>query len=156
MVIALLIIGLIGCIVWGHHMFIVGFDIDTRSYFTITTSIIAIPTGIKIINWIMTIWGGVGTIYTSILFILGFIFSFTFGGVTGLILANCMIDTLLHDSYFVVGHFLKSYNSLFWIINWIFFSILFIQYALFYFDTINCVPPSPFPTSVYFCFWLIA
>ena len=105
MLIALCIIGMIGCIVWGHHMFIVGFDIDTRSYFTSATSIIAIPTGIKILNWFATLWSGCMFLISSTFFIIGFLLSFSFGGFTGLILANCMIDTLLHDSYFVVGHF---------------------------------------------------
>jgi cytochrome c oxidase subunit 1 len=105
MLIALLIIGMIGCIVWGHHMFIVGFDIDTRSYFTSATSIIAIPTGIKILNWFATLWSGCFFLISSIFFIIGFLLSFSFGGFTGIILANCCIDILLHDCYFVVGHF---------------------------------------------------
>jgi len=86
-------------------MFMVGLDIITRIYFTSITSIIAIPTGIKIFNWIFTLWSS--TLYYSIpiLFVNGFLFSFTFGGFTGIILANCLIDTLLHDSYFVVSHF---------------------------------------------------
>ena len=105
MFIALLIIGIVGCIVWGHHMFIVGFDIDTRAYFTSATSIIAVPTGIKILNWFATLWSGCFFLITPLFFIIGFLFSFSFGGFTGLILANCIIDTLLHDSYFVVGHF---------------------------------------------------
>jgi len=105
MFIALLIIGIVGCIVWGHHMFIVGFDIDTRAYFTSATSIIAVPTGIKILNWFATLWSGSFFLITPLFFIIGFLFSFSFGGFTGLILANCIIDTLLHDSYFVVGHF---------------------------------------------------
>ena len=105
MLIALLLIAFIGCIVWGHHMFMVGFDIDTRTYFTAATSIIAIPTGIKILNWLATIWSGSFWLTTSLFFIIGFLFSFSFGGFTGIILANCIIDTLLHDSYFVVAHF---------------------------------------------------
>ena len=86
-------------------MFIVGFDIDTRAYFTSATSIIAVPTGIKILNWFATLWSACFFLITPLFFIIGFLFSFTFGGFTGLILANCIIDTLLHDSYFVVGHF---------------------------------------------------
>ncbi len=86
-------------------MFLVGFDIDTRTYFTAATSIIAIPTGIKILNWLGTIWSGSYWLITPLLFIIGFLFSFIFGGFTGIILANCIIDTILHDSYFVVGHF---------------------------------------------------
>ena len=86
-------------------MFMVGFDIDTRTYFTAATSIIAIPTGIKILNWLATLWSGSYYLITPLFFIIGFLFSFSFGGFTGIILANCIIDTLLHDSYFVIGHF---------------------------------------------------
>jgi len=105
MIIALLLIVIIGFIVWGHHMFMVGLDLVTRIYFTSITSIIAIPTGIKIFNWLSTIWSSCLYFSIPILFINGFLFSFTFGGFTGVILANCLIDSLLHDSYFVVGHF---------------------------------------------------
>ena len=91
-------------------MFIVGFDIDTRTYFTSATTIIAIPTAIKILNWWATIWSGCVFLITSLFFMIGFIFSFSIGGFTGLILANCMIDTLLHDSHSVVGH-LHSVSS---------------------------------------------
>jgi len=105
MLLALLIIGLLGCLVWGHHMFIVGFDIDTRVYFSTATTIIAIPTGIKIFNWMNTLYASSVYLITPIFFVIGFLFSFSFGGVTGLILANSFIDTILHDSYFVVGHF---------------------------------------------------
>jgi len=105
MIIALLLIVIIGFIVWGHHMFMTGLDIVTRIYFTSITSIIAIPTGIKIFNWLSTIWSSCLYFSIPILFINGFLFSFTFGGFTGVILANCLIDSLLHDSYFVVGHF---------------------------------------------------
>ena len=105
MIIALILISLIGSIVWGHHMFMVGFDIDTKIYFTAVTSIIGIPTGIKILNWLATIWSGNLLLITSFYWLIGFVYSFSFGGITGIILANCIIDTLLHDSYFVVGHF---------------------------------------------------
>ena len=104
MLIALLIIGIIGRIVWGHHMFIVGFDINTRSYPTSATPIIAIPTGIKILNRFATLWSGCFFLISSLFFIIGFLLSSSFGGFTGLIPANRMIDTILHDSYFVVGH----------------------------------------------------
>lgn len=86
-------------------MFVVGFDIDSRAYFTSSTSIIAIPTGIKLLNWLLTLWSNLMYLITPIFFILGFLLSFSFGGFTGLILANSIIDLLLHDSYFVVGHF---------------------------------------------------
>ena len=101
---SLLIIAILGCIVWGHHMFMVGFDLDTRSYFTFSTSIIAIPTGIKILNWLVTIWSSRYFLITPLYFIIGFLFSSTFGGFTGLILANSIIDIILHDSYFIIGH----------------------------------------------------
>lgn len=105
MVIALFVIGLPGCIVWGHHTSIVGFDLDTRSYFTTVTPIIAVPTGIKILNRFATIGSGCLFSTTPLFPILGFLFSSTSGGFTGPIPANSMIDTPLHDSYSVVGHF---------------------------------------------------
>jgi len=86
-------------------MFVVGFDIDSRAYFTSSTSIIAIPTGIKLLNWLLTLWSNLSYMITPIFFVLGFLCSFSFGGFTGLILANSIIDLILHDSYFVVGHF---------------------------------------------------
>jgi len=86
-------------------MVLVGFDIVTLAYYTTTTSIIAIPTGIKIFNWLSTLWTGCLYWITPQFFIIGFLFSFSFGGFTGLIPANRIIDTLLHDSYFIVGHF---------------------------------------------------
>jgi heme/copper-type cytochrome/quinol oxidase subunit 1 len=105
MLIALFLIGLLGCIVWGHHMFAVGFDIDSRAYFTSSTSIIGVPTGIKLLNWLLTLWANLYYLITPLFFIIGFLLSFSFGGFTGLILANSIIDLILHDSYFVVGHF---------------------------------------------------
>ena len=104
MLIALFVIGIIGRIVRGHHMFIVGFDIDTRSHSTTATSITAIPTGIKILNWLATMWSACYLSTTPISFIIGFLSSSSFGGFTGPILANCMIDTLSHDPYSIVGH----------------------------------------------------
>ena len=86
-------------------MFMVGFDINTKAYFTISTSIIAIPTAIKILNWLATLWTSNFYFTTPLFFIIGFLFSFTFGGFTGLIIASCIIDNLLHDTYFIIGHF---------------------------------------------------
>ncbi len=105
MVFAMIAIGVLGFVVWAHHMYTVGMSITQQSYFMLATMVIAVPTGIKIFSWIATMWGGSVEFRTPMLFAVGFLFLFTAGGVTGVVLSQAAIDRAYHDTYYVVAHF---------------------------------------------------
>jgi cytochrome c oxidase subunit I len=125
MVYAMVAIGVLGFVVWAHHMYTVGMSLTQQSYFMLATMVIAVPTGIKIFSWIATMWGGSVEFKTPMLFAFGFLFLFTAGGVTGIVLSQAAVDRAYHDTYYVVAHFhyVMSLGAVFGIFAGVYFWI---------------------------------